>query len=112
MLYDCTGSKKNEFTSTGGGGGGGHGASACVFDADAVLCASRRVCAAYAARLGCLTWYLCGGTSTEACRDNAASEDRIHDLRIMRPTRYQLRYHRLTNSANHISHDGGRTLTR
>ena len=26
---------------------------------------------------------------------NAVSEDRIHDLRIMRPTRYQLRYHRL-----------------
>ena len=24
----------------------------------------------------------------------AVSEDRIHDLRIMRPTRYQLRYHR------------------
>jgi hypothetical protein len=26
---------------------------------------------------------------------NAASEDRTHDLRIMRPTRYQLRYSRL-----------------
>ena len=26
---------------------------------------------------------------------NAVSEDRTHDLRIMRPTRYQLRYHRL-----------------
>ena len=26
---------------------------------------------------------------------NAASEDRTHDLRIMRPTRYQLRYRRL-----------------
>ena len=25
----------------------------------------------------------------------AVSEDRAHDLRIMRPTRYQLRYHRL-----------------
>ena len=25
---------------------------------------------------------------------NAVSEDRTHDLRIMRPTRYQLRYHR------------------
>ena len=25
---------------------------------------------------------------------NAASEDRTHDLRIMRPTRYQLRYRR------------------
>ena len=25
----------------------------------------------------------------------AASEDRTHDLRIMRPTRYQLRYSRL-----------------
>ena len=24
---------------------------------------------------------------------NAVSEDRTHDLRIMRPTRYQLRYH-------------------
>ena len=24
----------------------------------------------------------------------AVSEDRTHDLRIMRPTRYQLRYHR------------------
>ena len=27
--------------------------------------------------------------------ENAVSEDRTHDLRIMRPTRYQLRYHRL-----------------
>ena len=27
--------------------------------------------------------------------ENAVSEDRAHDLRIMRPTRYQLRYHRL-----------------
>ena len=26
--------------------------------------------------------------------ENAASEDRTHDLRIMRPTRYQLRYRR------------------
>jgi hypothetical protein len=26
--------------------------------------------------------------------DDAVSEDRTHDLRIMRPTRYQLRYHR------------------
>ena len=30
---------------------------------------------------------------------NAASEDRTHDLRIMRPTHCQLRYHRL-NIAN------------
>ena len=28
---------------------------------------------------------------------HAASEDRTHDLRIMRPTRYQLRYRRLGN---------------
>jgi hypothetical protein len=27
-------------------------------------------------------------------QENAVSEDRAHDLRIMRPTRYQLRYHR------------------
>ena len=27
---------------------------------------------------------------------NAVSEDRAHDLRIMRPTRCQLRYHRLS----------------
>ena len=32
------------------------------------------------------------GTKLEG---NAVSEDRTHDLRIMRPTRYQLRYHRL-----------------
>ena len=29
-----------------------------------------------------------------APKGNAVSEDRTHDLRIMRPTRYQLRYHR------------------
>ena len=29
---------------------------------------------------------------TIATRPNAVSEDRTHDLRIMRPTRYQLRY--------------------
>ena len=39
---------------------------------------------------------------------HAASEDRSHDLRIMRPTRYQLRYHRLTESARYTSHGGGR----
>ena len=31
-------------------------------------------------------------------RKNAASEDRTHDLRIMRPTRCQLRYSRLTQA--------------
>ena len=29
---------------------------------------------------------------------NAASEDRTHDLGIMRPTRYQLRYSRLEHA--------------
>ena len=32
--------------------------------------------------------------ATAACRRNAASEDLTHDLRIMRPTRCQLRYSR------------------
>ena len=36
---------------------------------------------------------------------NAASEDRAHDLRIMRPTRYQLRYSRLM-AGQQESHDG------
>ena len=31
---------------------------------------------------------------------NAASEDRTHDLRIMRPTRYQLRYSRLIDNTS------------
>ena len=31
----------------------------------------------------------------EGSNGDAVSEDRTHDLRIMRPTRYQLRYHRL-----------------
>ena len=31
---------------------------------------------------------------TTMCQANAVSEDQTHDLRIMRPTRYQLRYHR------------------
>ena len=37
-----------------------------------------------------------GGVLKRALRIaiNAASEDRTHDLRIMRPTRYQLRYRR------------------
>ena len=42
---------------------------------------------------------------------DAVSEDRIHDLRIMRPTRYQLRYHRLglgTGSVAVTSARGGR----
>ena len=31
---------------------------------------------------------------SERPQGHAVSEDRTHDLRIMRPTRYQLRYHR------------------
>ena len=39
---------------------------------------------------------LLGGTALNATQMHkyAASEDRTHDLRIMRPTRYQLRYRR------------------
>ena len=39
---------------------------------------------------------LLGGTALNATQmhKDAASEDRTHDLRIMRPTRYQLRYRR------------------
>ena len=42
--------------------------------------------------LDCLRCHL-----IQACLEleNAAGEDRTHDLRIMRPTRYQLRYCRL-----------------
>ena len=36
--------------------------------------------------------------ATAACRRNAASEDQTHDLRIMGPTRYQLRYSRRCKS--------------
>ena len=32
------------------------------------------------------------------CAENAVSEDRAHDLRIMGPTRYQLRYCRLASA--------------
>jgi hypothetical protein len=35
--------------------------------------------------------------------ENAASEDRTHDLRIMRPARYQLRYRRYGNSPTQMS---------
>ncbi len=35
------------------------------------------------------------GQAAIAADLNAVSEDRTHDLRIMRPTRCQLRYHRL-----------------
>ena len=33
-----------------------------------------------------------GAGAARGSNENAASEDRTHDLRIMRPTRYQLRY--------------------
>ena len=33
-------------------------------------------------------------TKPTTVQTNVVSEDRTHDLRIMRPTRYQLRYHR------------------
>ena len=48
--------------------------------------------------------------ATKGCSTrNAVSEDRAHDLRIMRPTRYQLRYDRLDlkTTPNHISVSGG-----
>ena len=44
-------------------------------------------------------WYVascaCDGVFAKEHSQNAASEDRTHDLRIMRPTRCQLRYSRL-----------------
>ena len=40
-----------------------------------------------------MAWPICGRDTT--FRKGAASEDRTHDLRIMRPTRCQLRYSRL-----------------
>ena len=39
-----------------------------------------------------MAWPICGRDTT--FRKGAASEDRTHDLRIMRPTRCQLRYRR------------------
>ena len=37
----------------------------------------------------------CIAFSVQSRLRNVVSEDRAHNLRIMRPTRYQLRYHRL-----------------
>ena len=42
---------------------------------------------------------------------HAESEDRIHDLRIMRPTRYQLRYFRLEQFANILANKCARSMT-
>ena len=45
-----------------------------------------------------LTWFKFARRARGAIT-NAASEDRTHDLRIMRPTRYQLRYSRVLSAA-------------
>ena len=45
------------------------------------------------ARCPCLLYCLaCREAESQIALQNAESEDRTHDLRIMRPTRYQLRY--------------------
>ena len=38
------------------------------------------------------------------CTSTAVSEDRTHDLRIMRPTRCQLRYHRMQDARGSLCH--------
>ena len=46
-------------------------------------------------------------TITKSMCEDAVNEDRAHDLRIMRPTRYQLRYHRLSRIGS-LKSDGDR----
>ena len=56
-------------------------------------CRSGSVCAQLSA----------GAPTSRADMEHAESEDRTHDLGIMRPTRYQLRYFRPAGSAKSVA---------
>ena len=74
----------------GGGGGGGLG-----YRRRFLLTTEKTM----PGRLATLTRRQRLGLSSHRRKITAASEDRTHDLRIMRPTRCQLRYSRLRNVA-------------
>ena len=77
----------------------------------------KRECAASTQSHMVISTYLVDERCRKSRRDQSApyhaeSEDRTHDLRIMRPTRYQLRYFRLVRKDQLLANTHARNLHR